>query len=70
VPAQIVQISTNRIAQIVKMGPRALHWGPTQITSHPTWRSTWQKFGAKTLGLSTRNRPRFSLAPITQLGPK
>jgi hypothetical protein len=70
VPAQIVQISTNRIAQIVKMGPRALHWGPTQITSHPTWRSTWQKFGAKTLGLSTRNRPRFSLAPIKQLGPK
>jgi hypothetical protein len=54
---------------IVKMGPRALHWGPTQISSHPTWRFTWHKFGAKTLGLSKENGPRFSLAPITKLGP-
>jgi hypothetical protein len=54
---------------IVKVGPRALHWGPTEISSHPTWQSTWRKFGAKTLGLSKGNGPRFSLAPITKLGP-
>jgi hypothetical protein len=54
---------------IVKMGPRALYWGPTQITSHPTWRSTWRKFGAKTLGLSTREGPRFSLAQIKVEAP-
>jgi hypothetical protein len=29
---------------IVQMGPRALHWGPTQISSHPTWRSTWRNY--------------------------
>jgi hypothetical protein len=61
---------------IVKIGPRALHWGPIQISSHPTWQSTWRKFGAKTLGLSKENGPRFSLAPINKtwthmrLGPK
>jgi hypothetical protein len=54
---------------IVKMGPRALHWCLTQISSHPTWRSTWCKFGTKTLGLSKGHGPRFSLAPITKLGP-
>jgi hypothetical protein len=54
---------------IVKMGPRALHWGPIQISSHPTWRSVWHRFGAKTLDLSKGNVPRFSLAPITKLGP-
>jgi hypothetical protein len=54
---------------IVKMGPRALYWGPTQISSHPTWRSMWRKFGTKALGLSKGNGPRFSLAPITKLGP-
>jgi hypothetical protein len=54
---------------IVKVGPRALHWGPTEISSHPTWQSTWRKFGAKNLGLSKGNGPRFSLAPITKLGP-
>jgi hypothetical protein len=53
---------------IVKMGPRAFYWGPIQISSHPTWRSTWRKFGTKTLGLSKGNGPRFSLAPITKLG--
>jgi hypothetical protein len=50
--------------RILQMGPRAL-----QISSHPTWRSTWRKFGAKNLGLSMENGPRFSLAPITKLGP-
>jgi hypothetical protein len=54
---------------IVKMGSRALHWGPTQISSHPTWLSMWRKFGPKTLSLSKGNGPRFSLAPITKLGP-
>jgi hypothetical protein len=54
---------------IVKMGPRALHRGPTQISSHSTWQSTWRKFGAKALDLSKENGPRFSLAPITKFGP-
>jgi hypothetical protein len=53
---------------IVKMDPRALHWGPTQISLHPTWLSMWRKFGAKTLCLSKENGPRFSLASIIKLG--
>jgi hypothetical protein len=53
---------------IVKLGLRALYWGPIQISSHPTWRSTWHKFSAKTLDLSKEIGPRFSLAPITKFG--
>jgi hypothetical protein len=48
---------------IIKMGPRALHWGPIQISSHPTWWSMWRKFGSKALDLSKEN------GPITKLGP-
>jgi hypothetical protein len=46
----------------------SVHLGP-QISSHPTWWSTWHKFGDKNLGLSKENGLRFSLAPITKLGP-
>jgi hypothetical protein len=57
------------LLKIVKLGPRALYWDPTQTSSHPTWRPTWHKFGAKTLGLTKENGPRFSLIQITTLGP-
>jgi hypothetical protein len=54
---------------IVKMGPMAIYWGPTQISSHHTWQSTWHKFDAKTLGLSKGNGPRFFLLQLQNLGP-
>jgi hypothetical protein len=53
----------------VELGPRALHWGPTQISYCPTWRSTWHEFGAKILGLSKNDGPRFSLPQFQNLGP-
>jgi hypothetical protein len=49
--------------EIVKLGPRALYWGPTQTSSHPTW----HKYATKTLGPTKENGPRFSLTQITTL---
>jgi hypothetical protein len=54
---------------VVKMGPRALHWGPTQISSYPTWRSTWRKFGTKTLGLSKKMGQGFPWSQLQNLSP-
>jgi hypothetical protein len=67
--AQILRISTSRIARNCSIGPKGFILGPTQTSSHPTWQPTWHKYGAKILGPTKENGPRFSLTQITALGP-
>jgi hypothetical protein len=57
------------LLKIVKLGPRVLYWGPIQTSSHPTWWPTWHKYGAKTLGLTKANGPKFFLSKLQNLGP-
>jgi hypothetical protein len=56
------------LLEIIKLGPRALYWGPTQTSSLPTWRPTWHKYGTKTLDPTKESGTRFSLTQIT-MGP-